>query len=426
MLFDGFDYMIVAYTMPQMAAEWGLSKIQTGSLTSWSLIGLIIGGCFAGLVSDKIGRRKTLILAVFIYSVLTIPIFFVHSFEVFAIVRILTGIGLGGCIPLAATLNTEYAPTKSRAIFVTLAMAWMFTGWVVAGLVATYVVPNFGWRYCYLIGGIPLLYSIFLYFQLPESIYWLVSKDRKEEAVKYIQNMEKTAIGFFRERDPESLIAPTPPPTVGPKALFTSKYLMTTIGIWIVALCGTMVVYGIQAWLPSLLLQRGMTLTGSYMLSTIQNIAMVVSVVLCGYTSEKLGRKNTLVFSFALCIVGLIFLGTTNTAGLFIIAVVFNGFAMNYAMTSIQPVMVESYPTEFRSTGAAFGGAFGRFGGVFSTIFAGLLIGLGFSFSSLILSFAIPAVCALLAGIFLIKKETKGTTADSDETAQIMDPVEAA
>jgi len=95
LLFDGFDYLIVAYTMPQLAREWGLTKIQTGSLASWSLIGLMIGGLIAGVISDRIGRKKTLALFVAVYSLLTLPIYFVHSFEVFAFLRILSGIGLG-------------------------------------------------------------------------------------------------------------------------------------------------------------------------------------------------------------------------------------------------------------------------------------------------------------------------------------------
>jgi MFS family permease len=87
MVFDGYDYMIVSYTMPQISAEWALNKVQTGSLSSWSLFGLIIGGCLSGIISDKIGRKKTLVSAIAMYSILSIPIYFSTSFEQFAFFR---------------------------------------------------------------------------------------------------------------------------------------------------------------------------------------------------------------------------------------------------------------------------------------------------------------------------------------------------
>ncbi len=95
MVFDGYDYMVVSYTMPQISAEWALDKVQTGSLSSWSLFGLIVGGMFAGILSDRIGRRKTLTCSIAAYSLLTIPIYFSTGFGQFALFRVLAGVGLG-------------------------------------------------------------------------------------------------------------------------------------------------------------------------------------------------------------------------------------------------------------------------------------------------------------------------------------------
>jgi MFS family permease len=153
MVFDGYDYMVVSYTMPQISAEWALNKVQTGSLSSWSLFGLIIGGACAGIISDKIGRRKTLIYSIAAYSLLTIPIYFCTSFEQFAFFRALAGVGLGACIPVVTTIFSESTPTSRRALFITFGMAWMIVGWVLGGLIPTLLVPHHGWRVCYLIGG---------------------------------------------------------------------------------------------------------------------------------------------------------------------------------------------------------------------------------------------------------------------------------
>jgi MFS family permease len=98
MIFDGYDYMIVSYTMSKIQAEWGLSTLMTGSLTSWSLIGIVIGAAISGIISDKAGRKTTLSISIAVYSLLTIPIFFVHSFPLFAFFRVASGLGLGACI----------------------------------------------------------------------------------------------------------------------------------------------------------------------------------------------------------------------------------------------------------------------------------------------------------------------------------------
>lgn len=238
LLFDGYDYMIVAYTMPQMAVEWGLSKVQTGSLTSWSLIGLIIGGLFAGIISDRIGRKKTLSLFVALYSLLTLPIYFVHSFEVFAILRVLSGIGLGACIPIAVTMMTESSPTHKRGFFTSSIMAFYILGWVVAGIVSIYIVPVFGWRVCYLTGGIPALYALFLWFKMNESPYWLLSKGREKEAIEVVKAIEIAGKGEASDWQLGQLITPPSPPKVGVSVIFTKKYRKATICNWTIYFYG--------------------------------------------------------------------------------------------------------------------------------------------------------------------------------------------
>jgi MFS family permease len=219
MVFDGYDYMVVSYTMPQIAAEWHLDKVAMGSLSSWSLFGLIIGGAVSGIISDKVGRRNTLVYSIFTYSVLTIPIYFATSFEQFAFFRVLAGVGLGACIPVVTTIFSESTPTPRRALFITFGMAWMIVGWVLGGLIPTLLVPTHGWRICYLIGGAPALYALFLYFRMHESAYWLAGKGRKAEANEILNHIEMVATGKVTPRDPEAMVVPPKPKVAGPAAL---------------------------------------------------------------------------------------------------------------------------------------------------------------------------------------------------------------
>ncbi len=413
MVFDGYDYMIVSYTMPQISAEWALSKVQTGSLSSWSLFGLIIGGALAGIISDKIGRRKTLTYSIAAYSLLTIPIFFAPSFGFFALFRVLAGIGLGACIPVVTTIFSESTPTKRRALFITFGMAWMIVGWVLAGLVATAIVPIFGWRLCYLIGGVPFLYSVFLYFKMHESAYWLANKGRKEEAVKILQYIETVATGKYTDRDPNLLITPPKSKVVGPKALFSKDYRSITAGIWITYFCGCFIVYGINAWLPSLMLEKGLKLSSAYGLAIAQNAAAIIANCSTGFVAEIIGRRKNLIGSYfiaagAICIVA--FVGSNFVA--ILAANIFMGFAINYAITAVQPLMAEGYPTEFRNTGVSWCQAFGRLGGASAPIVAGMVIGMGLGYSMSFLFYIIPAFIGALAAFLFVKRETKGKSLD--------------
>ncbi|SDF73583.1 MFS transporter [Sporomusa acidovorans] len=413
MVFDGYDYMVVSYTMPQISAEWALNKVQTGSLSSWSLFGLIIGGALAGIISDKIGRRKTLIYSIAAYSILTIPIYFVQSFEAYAFFRVLTGVGLGACIPVVTTMFSETTPTNRRALFITFGMAWMIVGWVLGGLVPTIIVPLYGWRLCYLIGGIPLLYAIFLYFKMHESAYWLANKGRKAEAVKVLQDIERIATGKITERDPNDMIVPPTSKVVGPKALFSKEYRSATAGVWITYFCGCFIVYGINAWLPSLMLEKGLKLTSAYGLAIANNAAAVLANCSTGFVAEIIGRRKNLIFSYL--IGGASILIMAFVPGYFaaiLAANVFMGFAINYAITAVQPLMAESYPTEFRNTGVSWCQAFGRFGGALAPIVAGIIMAMQLGPQMSFLFYIIPAVVGGLAAYLFVKRETKGKSLD--------------
>ena len=363
MVFDGYDYMIVSYTMPQISAEWGLNKVQTGSLSSWSLFGLILGGAISGIVSDKIGRKKTLVSAIAMYSVLSIPIYFAQSFEQFAFFRVCAGIGLGACIPVVTTIFSESTPTNRRALFITFGMAWMIVGWVLGGLIPTLLVPLYGWRICYLIGGFPLLYAIFIGFKMHESAYWFANKGRKAEAVEILKYIEHKATGKTTDWDPNALIVPPAPKIVGPKALFSKDYRSATAGVWITYFCGCFIVYGINAWLPSLMLEKGLKLTSAYGLAIANNAAAVIANCSTGFVAEIIGRRPNLIMSYLIGGVSIIIMAFVGGGFYAILAAnIFMGFAINYAITAVQPLMAESYPTEFRNTGVAWCQAFGRLG----------------------------------------------------------------
>lgn len=417
MIFDGYDYMIVSYTMSKIQAEWGLSTLITGSLTSWSIIGIVIGAAISGIVSDKIGRKTTLVISIAVYSLLTVPVYFVGNFPLFAFFRVASGLGLGACVPVVTTLISETTPTKYRSRFISFAMAWMIVGWVVAGFVAEAVVPVLGWRFCYLLGGLPFIYAIILHFAMPESVYWLANKGHKSKAISTLKRIEKMATGKETDRNPEVIVAPPRAKVSGPAALFTKNYRRVTIGIWICYFTGTFILYGINAWLPKITKDLGFAY-----IAIASNGAAVIANVLTGYIAEHIGRKKNLILSFTLAGAAVLLLSVSLisiNAGILLATSLFMGFAVNYSITSLQPLMTEAYPTSFRNTGVSWGQAVGRIGAIVAPVIAGVIMGMypdktnmNLIYSKAFLFFIIPAVIGVLGVIIFIKKETKGITLD--------------
>lgn len=406
LIFAGFNYMIISYTMPQIAQEWALTKIQTGSLASWSLLGLMIGGMSAGIISDRMGRKKSLVIFTLVFSLLTFPIYYVHSFQAFAVLRILGGIGFGACIPIAITLMAENVPTKTRGFFTSSIMSFYVLGWVLAGIVSIQVVPAYGWRVCYLLGGIPALYAFVLIGTILESPHWFLSKGREGESITVIRRIEEIAKGKAGDYEPGSLAIPIPPKKVGIGALFSPEYRKATLTFWIIYFMGSVVIYGINGWLPTLLVGKGYGLVKGYSFAVFQNVFGAVGGFITGYMADRIGRKTNNVIGWTSTAVTVVLLGIASNQWQVVICGALVGFAMNYGLSGVQPLLAEAYPTEFRSTGISWAQSFGRVGGFLSPIAAGYVQQMGIGFTGTFIFFAIPAVIAALMALFIT--ETKG------------------
>lgn len=418
MVFDGFDFMIVSFTMPQISQEMELGLIATGSLASFSLIGMLVGGFFSGYLADKFGRKHVLNISIMIYSILTVPIFFVNSYDLFALCRIFSGVGVGAVIPLSVTLVSEYAPTNHRGAFVTLTKMFMMLGWVLAGLVAMYVVPHFGWRLCYLIGGFPFLYGIAMYFMVPESVQWCLRKGKTEEAMKIINKINSKLDHPRPEAYTADEIAVMPAEPQGQMhELLSKKYRRVTIGIWLVAFTTCALSYGLTNWLPTVLVDSGYTVQSSYGLTTLMNALGCVGAICAGVVADKIGRIRSTYLAIGLAAISVVFTAVVGLGyGLMIPAVIFMGFAINYAYTTPQPITIEAYPTEIRATGQACVTTVARIGGLIIPIVIGWALQSGSTFATVLIVFLVPLVLAAVFTKFLIRDETKGAPIEELDT----------
>lgn len=446
MLFDGYDYMIMSYTLVPAATSLQVldNPVLMGSMSSWSTVGLVIGGLLSGILSDKFGRKKTLVVSIFCYALLTLPQAFAPTFEVFVFFRFCAGIGLGACIPTVTTCFSESTPTRYRAVFITFGMAFMIVGWVLAGVVgsaitnAAPIIEGFdNWRLCYIIGAIPLLYSILIGFIMHDTPHWLASKDRKEDTLNRLRQIEKMGTGKTEIVDalsPANLIIPPKPAKTGPLALFSKKYIFATCAVWSGYFLGQVVVFGLNLWLPTMMTAvTGDPVTGAG-LAVWQNGAAILANATCGFISEGLGRKKALMLGWIVAFVVIIAvsfgienyaaIGYWGTLGLMVLL----GYAVNYTITCVQPMMAESYPTQFRNTGVAWAQAFGRFGGALAPMVLGAILGTlaaqagvdmaaGGSpmvpvYSKAFLFLAVPCVLGMICTMVFVRREYAGKSLD--------------
>ena len=394
-IFDGYDFMIVNTTNSYLAPSFGITdSAQMGSLTTWGLLGMVLGGAVGGAMSDRIGRKKMLIIAVIFYGLFTLPQAFSNDLGFFAVWRLIAGFGVGSCIPIVTTCFSETIPSQHRGVFVTFGMAFMVAGWVLAGLIGNpicatpdpilgdFTMDKFGnvanWRLCYLIGALPIIYGIILVFAMHETPHWYANSGQKEKAVEALAQIEAKHHSTVTERDPNLLIVPPKPANVGPNVLFSKKFIVATAAIWCTYFVGQFCVYGMNAWIPTWFQNMGYTKAQSINLQTWNNFAAILSNVSVGFVSDRIGRKKNLAASWIACVIAIVLCSvfivwdpTQSKLVIYTILMLVFGFCLNYAITAVQPLMPESYPTAIRNTGVAWCQAFARFGGSGSSIVLG-------------------------------------------------------
>ena len=458
-IFDGYDFMVVNSTNTYLAASFGLIDWSTGaavvnsaalgSLTTWGLLGMVLGGACGGIMSDKLGRKKMLIIACFFYGIFTLPQAFSQSLGFFAAFRLIAGFGVGSCIPVVTTCFSETIPSKHRGVFVTFGMAFMVAGWVLAGLVAGWICGHTApmiegwcapikiangtetfenWRICYLIGALPVLYAIALIFLMHETPHWYANNGQNEKAVEALKILAKNAgrLDEAEHLDPNALVIPPKPSKTSVNILFSKKFIVGTAAIWTTYFVGQFCVYGMNAWIPTWFQGVGYTAGQSVMLQTWNNVAAIASNICVGFVSDRIGRKKNLCFSWILCIVAIILCSVfivndpeQTKFVLYVALMLLFGFALNYAITAVQPLMPEQYPTALRNTGVAWCQAFARFGGSASSIVLGFIAAQPFfasaagtpEWSKVVLVLIVPFVLAEICSLLFVR-ETGGKTMD--------------
>ncbi|MFC3052152.1 MFS transporter [Kordiimonas pumila] len=397
MLIDGFDTQAISFAAPYIQKEFGGDHAALGLIFGAGLFGGLIGGFSLGPVGDYIGRKPLLIGSLTVIVVGSIITAYTSMPESMALIRFVTGIGLGGAIPSVIALSAEYAPPQKRSTIVAFVFSGFPIGAIVGAMIGSVIMPIWGWSMLFIVGGVaPMILLFAIVFFLPESINILKRKPNKELKLKHIQ--EKLGPWYNTISKPASE-APHGNSKVSITQLFTEGRAYGTLIIWGLCFLSLLTVYCIVSWLPTLINATGLPIETAVMTVGIMNIGSVFGNIFLARIADKRPPYNTtaLFYGIGACFIATIELATTSSLLVFAIGLFAGVFSIG-AQMSVTAIIARFYPATIRSTGVGWAFAAGRIGGVAGPVIAGFFLAAGVSFHSLML---IIASLSLMSGLLM-------------------------
>lgn len=393
-IFDGYDLVIYGVVLPLLMDQWGLNPYVAGLLGSSALFGMMFGAMSFGMLSDKLGRKKTIIMCVVLFSVTTVINGFATTPWEFGILRFIAGLGIGGVMPNVVSLMSEYSPKKSRSTLVAL----MFSGYAVGGMMSAglgiWIVPNFGWEIMFYLAIVPMLMLPFMLKYLPESVAFLMAQKREGEARSILQRVAPDR--NITERD--VLIVP---PTTESKApvleLFRDGRAMSTMMFWTAFFCCLLMVYALGSWLPKLMSSAGYALSSSLMFLMVLNVGAIVGAVGGGWLADRFSLRSVLVSFFLLGSGSLILLGYESPMWFLYTLMGIAGATTIGSQILLYAYVAQYYPTSIRSTGLGWASGIGRNGAIVGPMLGGTLLAMALPHQMNFLALAIPGAIATIA-----------------------------
>jgi putative MFS transporter len=370
-MFDGMDTILLSLVLPALALDWQLSTVEVGFIGTIDRFGALCGAALAGLLADRYGRRTLFQASLLVYSLGSGALALTAHLPSFLFVRFLVGLGLGGELPVVATLIAESVPARERGRLLAILSSFFSYGWLLAALIGYLVIPSLGWQAAFVAGAVPALYVFVVRRAIPESPRFLIAKGRQSEAIQILEKMgvkEKLS-----ERDGETILDSNDS-RCGVKLLFDGFYLRRTVWVWILWFSLFFTFYGIFIWLPSLLLARGLGLVRSLEYVLLMTCAQVPGYFVAGYLADWVGRRWTFVGLILLSAASAAMFGVTAAPaealfwGLCLNLFYPGTYALAYAYTA------ELYETTVRATGTGWATAFGRIGAALAPLTVGLLL----------------------------------------------------
>ena len=396
-MMDGFDILVMSFTASPVSQEWQLENSTLGLLLSAGLFGMAAGALFLSSYADKLGRKTMIIFCLTIMGSGMLISGFTQNYVQLGVVRFITGIGIGGMIASLNTIVAEFSSEKRRSFSVTLLQTGNPIGGVLGGLVAVYLIANYGWRSAFIVGGIASLALLpLVLWKLPESLSFLTNTQPKGA----LEKVNKILLSFGHKSIAK---LPAKPKTdiqnnTGVKTLFAPGKSSSTLYLWLAFFMIMFSFYFIMSWTPKLLVQAGLSTSAGISGSIILNLGGIIGAPILGFLAAK-RKLQTLIgsymFATALLMVVFGFLTSNFFPALFV--AIFLGFFLFGSIIGLYALAPNVYDVNNRAAGIGYAIGIGRIGAVLAPFVAGTLLDANLSVPVLFTIFAIPMLVCMIA-----------------------------
>jgi putative MFS transporter len=399
---DAMEVIIIAYVIPQVIQEWGLTSGQAGFIGTAIFLGMLLGAWFWGTMSDYIGRKMGFQLTVLIDSVFGFLSALSPGYIWLVVLRAVTGFGVGGTLPVDYAIFSEYLPKRNRGRYMVLLESFWAVGTIAAAGLAWLIVPRVGWRALLAVSAVPGLIVTLIWRYVPESPRYLLIEGREEEAREVLRQVAETngtEITFDQLE-----VAPRQE-QVTVSALWKKSYVRTTLMLWISWFCISLGYYGTFIWLPNIFVDRGFEFLQTYQNVFIMALAQLPGYFSAAYLIEHWGRKRTLAIYLGLSGLFTFLFAVVSGLSLIVGTAVLMSFFTLGAWGVLYAYTPELYPTETRATGMGAASGMTRIAGALAPILGGWLLA-----SSLVAALSLYAVSFIVGAVvvYALGKETRG------------------
>ena len=396
---DGFDVLAIAFTATNISKDFGLSKTEFGMLVSAGLIGMVVGSMVLAPLADKFGRRPILLLSVAFSAGGLGGSGFSTTSEILAFSRILTGLGVGGILVGTNVITSEYSSKKWRSFAISVYAAGFGIGAMIGGMMAKSLQAAYSWHAVYFAGAaMTAVVFVVLFIWLPESIDYLNAK--QPQNAKACLNKIAHKLGFageweLTEKHAEKAVK------LPITALFSQKYLRSTLLLWLSFFAIMFCFYFISSWTPALLKEAGMTMEESINVGMMISLGGAVGSLVYGLIASRWSARSVLMlFTVASSIAIVVFiLSSANLAIAMVLGVVV-GALINGCISGLYTINPATYDADIRNTGVGWAIGAGRAGSVLAPTVAGILLDSGWEKQTLYIAVAGVMLIATVALAF--------------------------
>jgi putative MFS transporter len=382
-MFDAMDVGLLSFILAALKADWGLSAGQMGWLGAINSIGMAMGAIGFGMLADRIGRKQVFVLTLLLFAIASGLSAFATTLTVLFVLRFFIGMGLGGELPVASTYVSERVPAHERGRIVVLLESFWAVGWILAALIAYFVIPRFdkdmGWRVALLLGALPAFYALYLRRKLPDDA-------------------------------PTAPAAAGLPWTARLAALWSPAHARSTVMLWVLWFTVVFSYYGMFLWLPSVMVGKGFALIKSFEYVLLMTLAQLPGYFTAAWLIERAGRKFVLVVYLTGTAASAWAFGNADTQGALLLYGALLSFFNLGAWGALYAYSPENYPAPIRASGVGTAAGIGRLGGILGPLTIPFLGAQGWSTGAIFGLFAATLMVGVLA-VALLGRETRGEQA---------------